>query len=44
VPQIAMMAEVRHVPMAELDRRLAASTRDLLPDLMAAEALERSGA
>jgi hypothetical protein len=39
-----MMAEVRHVPMAELDRRVAASTRDLLPDLLAAEPLERSRA
>lgn len=44
LPQIAMMAEVRHVPMAELDRRVAASTRDLLPDLLAAEPLERSRA
>jgi cellulose biosynthesis protein BcsQ len=44
VPQIAMMAEVRHVPMAELDRRVAASTRDLLPDIFAAEPLEHSRA
>jgi hypothetical protein len=36
------MAEVRHVPLAELDKKVAASVRDLLPDLLAAEPLERS--
>ena len=41
VPRSALMAEVRHVPLAELDKKVAASVSDLLPDLLAAEPLER---